>query len=134
MGTTIENILARNNFEQEIDGVTFSLRRITAEMSIKIIGMKSLGMVRGAAAGTPLSPAESLNLVSDMMPKYLEAAMVDPKLGPVTVVEDGVISLEDLGDFALKVFNAVFEKSGYGKLVNFPISSEAMTEESFPKS
>jgi len=128
--SAINDMLARNQFTEEIDGVPFTLRRITAQMSFNIIGRKTMGIVRGARADKDVSPDDSLFLLNEVLPKYLEAAMVKPKFGPETDVEQNVVCLEDMGEFAIKVFNCVLMESGFDKLENFQPASEAMTEES----
>ncbi len=129
-GTTsvVQRILDRSQFVEEIDGAPFTLRKITAEMSLSIMGKRSLGLIRGAGAKGRLPEDEAVELANDLMPKFLKLGMVIPKLGDVTDPENEVICLEDLGGLARKVFDILFERSGYGKLGNFRGSFEEQTE------
>lgn len=129
------DILKRVHFVETIDGVDFTLRRISAGAGLRIIGKKALGIVRGAGgAEKELTEADHLELISEMMPKYLKAAMVSPKLGDTTDADNDTISLDDLGEYAIPVFNAVVKGSGFGEARNFTASPEDTTGERSAKS
>lgn len=120
----LSKILEQVHFTETIDGVEFVLRKVSAEMSLTILGIKTLGIVRGAQSEKDIDDDTASGIMSEVMPKYLKAAMVSPKLGDVTNVEADTITVEDLGPFASKIFMVLFERSGYANLGNFPASSE----------
>jgi len=127
--SALDQILSKTNFTHDIDGVEFVLRTISAEVSLGIIGTKTLGIIRGSQSKGEMSQEDTIAVLREMMPKYLKAAMVNPRLGDATNIETDTISMDDLGPFAMKVFSVVFERSGYGKLENFPNSSEVTADE-----
>lgn len=122
----VEQILAKSQFVETIDGLEFRLRVVTAETSARVIGNKVLGMMRSGKAQRDMPQKETDRIARG----YLSACMVSPALGDVSSVEDDTISLEDLGTYAGKILAAVFEKSGFDELENLGESSEGTEEES----
>jgi len=118
---TVEKILERTQFTEEIDGVEFTLRLITAEVAARVLGAKALGLVK-ASGGVPKELSE--DAIMSTVTKYLEACMVSPKIGEVSDPETDTISMDDLGEFAGKILMIVFRKSGFEGVGNFNGSSE----------
>jgi len=122
----VETILNKNHFSITVDGVEFVVRKITPQMALSVVGVKAVGIVRGAASPGGPDAETSRKFILEVMPKYLKAAMVNPALGDVTDVVTDTITIDDLGSFAVPLFNEIFEASGYGHLDDFQESSGDM--------
>lgn len=117
---TVEQILERTQFTEKIDGVEFTLRLITAEIAARVIGSKTLGLLGPESKPETATAADVVKLTEG----YLTACMVSPKLGAASDPESDTVSLDDLGEFATKIMNIVFEKSGFGNVENLEAPSE----------
>lgn len=108
----VGKILAETQFTEEIDGLPFVLRKVTAEIAAQVIGSKVLGLMRGGVSAKELPPEETIRITEG----YLERCMISPKFGIKSSVEDDTVCLDDLVGFHEKILIAIFEKSGFDKL------------------
>lgn len=125
----IDQIIDRTQFTEEIDGLPFRLRTITAEVAQRVIGNKVLGLMRAGSGTKEVSQEDAMRISKG----YLEICMVSPKLAETSDADKDEISLADLGAFADKVLLAVFKRSGFESLGNFQSSSEGTGEETSAK-
>ena len=116
----VEKIIDETQFVEEIDGLDFVLRKVTAETAATVIGNKVLGMMRGGASSGELPKEETLRITKG----YLEVCMVSPKFGEESNAKTDTISFNDLGSFPNKILMAVFRESGFEGLGKNNGSSE----------
>jgi len=125
----VEQIIDKTQFTEVIDDLDFRLRIVTAETAAKVIGNKTLGLMRAGGESKELPPQETARICQG----YLEFCMVSPKLGQVSDPEKDTICLEDLGKYAEKILMAIFKRSGFETLGNSAGSSEATGAETSAK-
>ena len=122
----VGQIVSEIQFTEDIKGLPFVLRKISAETAFTVIGSKTLGLLRsGKAPAKEIASEESIRITVG----YLTACMVSPRLGPKTEVEKDTVSLEDLGEFSSLILSAVFKRSGFEELGKSKVSSEDTKEE-----
>lgn len=116
----VGKIVDKTQFTEEIDGLPFILRLITAEQAAVVIGNKMLGLMRAGTTSKDLPQEETIRITKG----YLKACMVSPKFDETTDAESDQICLDDLGEYANKVLSIVFERSGFDQLGKSNGSSE----------
>ena len=105
---SVSDILKKNQFTVEIDGVKFVMRKVQAYMALDVLGADAMAML---SEGGEQSPWEKLNYKKQFafMKAYLQSAMVSPALGDKTNSKNDIISFDDLGEFAPKLFSELME-------------------------
>ena len=128
--SSVDKILDRTQFTEEIDGIGFVLRLITAQVAAQVINNRVLGLV--ASGKTPDAEMEPKR-IAELTAGYLTACMVSPKIGEVSDPETDTIAITDLGDYGEKILTIVFERSGFESLGNSSNSSGDTGEENSEK-
>jgi len=123
---SVSEILKKNQFTVELDGIPFVMRKVQAYMALDALGADAMAMLSDSGEQ---SPWEKLNYKKQLafMKSYLRVAMVSPALRDKTDEKKDTISFDDLGTYSNDLFGSLMEEVNSDAEV-FPESSEEQEE------
>jgi hypothetical protein len=123
---SVSEILKKNQFTVELDGIPFVMRKVQAYMALDALGADAMAMLSDSGEQ---SPWEKLNYKKQLafMKSYLRVAMVSPALRDKTDEKNDTISFDDLGTYSNDLFGSLMEEVNSDAEV-FPESSEEQEE------
>ena len=127
MPNTVDQILEQNHVEVELDGMTFVLRKITAQVLFAAVGGKAVSLLEAIQANDE-SGNQDVGEFYSVIKQVLEIAMVSPRLAETTDSDADTIGWLDLGDYSTSLFNALWQATEPQEAANFPESSRDQRE------
>ena len=127
MPNTVDQILEQNHVSIPLDGMTFVLRKITAQVLFAAVGGKAVSLLEAIQAAEE-SEDRDVGEFYRVIKQVLEIAMVSPRLAETTDSEADTIGWLDLGDYSGALFNALWQATQPEEASNFPESSRGQRE------